>query len=244
MTNLTIKKSGPSDALWIVPTRSRPQNIAPMIEAWSNSRVYAHLKFVIDQDDPKYDQYIEELKGTPDWVSFMDITTHLMLVPKLNRMANLYCQEYEFIGFMGDDHRPKTPIWDGLMSAELRRRGFGMAYANDLFQKENLPTSVLMTANIIRALGYMAPPTLEHLYCDNFWKAMGQATEALVYMDHIVIEHQHPHVGRYPSDEQYDWVNSNRQYDKDGHAWETYQRKGFGFDHAKLMAVKQLVRGA
>jgi hypothetical protein len=30
----------------------------------------------------------------------------------LNLLANKYCNEYEYVCFIGDDHRPRTDGWD------------------------------------------------------------------------------------------------------------------------------------
>ncbi|NCV65265.1 MAG: hypothetical protein EBW16_03430 [Burkholderiaceae bacterium] len=51
----------------------------------------------------------------------------------------------------------------------------------DLFQGQNLATAVMMSTNIIKALGFMAPPKLIHLYMDNFWMAIGNILDCIDY---------------------------------------------------------------
>jgi len=227
-----------TDMLWIVPSRSRPQNIARLIKGWNQTRCYADLLVVIDLDDPAQDEYHEVLSGAQHWASYSEILERKMLSWKLNHYAASLAKDYDFIGFMGDDHLPRTPIWDGLMGAQLRKMGTGIVYANDLFQGENLPTSVCMSTDIISAIGYMIPPTIEHLYCDNFWKTLGQATGTLVYREDIIIEHIHPHAKKAESDAQYERVNSARQDEHDRNAFETYKRKQFAADIQKVKGLK------
>lgn len=227
-----------SEMLWIVPSRSRPDNIAQLISAWHTTRCAADLLVVIDNDDPELDNYRRVLLGFDGfpWLNFVE-SDRLRLVGSLNRFAVTSAQLYKHIGFMGDDHRPRTTMWDGLMAAQLRKMGTGIVYGNDLFQGEKLPTEVAMTSDIIRALGYMVPPTLQHLYADNFWLTLGDNLGRIEYMDHVIIEHLHPHAGKGKSDAQYEELNSNKQHERDKHAFETYVRKGFARDLDKVRRV-------
>lgn len=227
-----------TDMLWIVPSRSRPSNIAELISAMHNTRCYADLLVVVDDDDPQLEEYGKvqlNFQGF-DWVRFKS-GPRLRLAGSLNFWATREAMNYDFIGFMGDDHRPRSPIWDGLMGAQLRMLGTGMVYGNDLFQRGNLPTEVCMTTDIISALGYMVPPTMTHLYLDNFWLDLGRELGRIEYMEHVIIEHMHPHAGKAANDAQYDELNSTKQHDRDKHAYDTYRRKQFAADVAKIKEI-------
>lgn len=112
-------------------------------------------------------------------------------------------QSYQ-IGFAGDDHAPRTPGWTERIRTELNQLGTGIVYGNDLFQGPNLPTAVFMTADIVGALGYMAPPCLRHMFADNYWKDLGDGVRRIRYLPDVVIEHLHPHAGgKAPEDDRY-----------------------------------------
>lgn len=227
-----------TDMLWIVPSRSRPDNIANLISAWHTTRCNSDLMVVVDDDDPELDGYMRvklNFAGFP-WVGW-GVTERKRLGGTLNHYATLMAPQYDVIGFMGDDHRPKTPIWDGLMAAQLRKMKTGMVYGNDLLQGKHLPTEIAMTTDIISALGYMVPPTLTHLYLDNFWLELGRGAGCIEYMEHVIIEHLHPHAGKAQMDAQYEELNSQKQHDRDGHAFETYKRKGLADDVAKVKGL-------
>lgn len=227
-----------SKMLWIVPSRSRPQNVAQLISAFHATRVQADLLIAVDDDDPTFTEY--ETVATNfngfSWLHFWS-GERLRLAGTLNYLAAEYAVDYDQIGFMGDDHRPRTPIWDGLMSAKLRELKTGLVYGNDLFQKEKLPTAVCMTADIIATLGYMVPPNMTHLYLDNFWLDLGKALGRIEYMENVVIEHLHPHAGKAETDAQYEELNSTEQDNRDKNAYETYRRKQFDRDVASIRAV-------
>jgi hypothetical protein len=92
-----------------------------------------------------------------------------------------------------------------------------------------------MSASIVRAIGYMAPPELIHMYMDNFWKALGQDLGHLIYRSDVIIEHLHPLVGKSQNDAGYMEVNSPEIYSKDVVAFDRYLRDRFVHDLQKIL---------
>ena len=158
--------------------------------------------FVIAIDDDQSDLY-----PRLDGVTY-EVNPRLRMNGTLNLVANKYADKYETIFFLGDDHLVKTPSWDEYLTKAIAAKGYGLAYGNDLLQKQNLATAVMMSTNIIRAVGYMAPPKLVHLFMDNYWMILGQRLGTLWYFDNVIIEHLHPIAGKTSWDEQYMEVNS------------------------------------
>lgn len=215
------------EILYIVPSRGRPHKATELINSWVATRSIANLLIVVDDDDPTIDGYreVDENNAMLDWLSFA-YGPRLRLGPTLNEHAVSWGPYYESIGFMGDDHRPRTPIWDGLMAAQLRKMQGGIVYPNDLYQGENLPTSVLMSSKIIQALGFMCPPGVIHMYLDNFWRDLGKNAGMLRYMRGVIVEHMHPSAGKAEMDEVYSEVNANEQFQADFRAYDDWINGG------------------
>ena len=182
--------------LVIVPTRARPESAQRLIETWSELNTQAHLMFCVDDDDPSLDAYLA--LGAD-----VQVGPRLRLGPTLNERARLSANDYEVLGFMGDDHVPRTQNWDITISNVLEEMGTGIVYGNDLLQRAALPTAVFMTSDIVRALGYFCPPELLHMYLDNAWLEWGRHAECITYLDDVVIEHMHPALGKAPQDASY-----------------------------------------
>jgi hypothetical protein len=127
---------------------------------------------------------------------------------------------------MGDDHRPRTHDWDERLIDVLLQQGVGVAYGNDLLQREAMPTAVAMTANIPRTLGYMSPPNLRHLCVDLVWKDWGTGIDRLTYFDDVIIEHMHPAAAKAPMDERYAVVNSAEVMTYDADVYYDYRDNG------------------
>lgn len=207
----------------LVPTRSRPQNVMPVVEAWHRTGAFgvADLLFVIDRDDARYDDYVRELANLPgpkvvvkqDWEP---------LVPKLNGVAWEQSARYRNLAFCGDDHVPMTPNWANLL-VEEHLKGPTILYGRDGYQDANLPTWWSMSSRIVRAMGKMVPAKVQHLFCDNAIKELGAEAGVLRYLETVLIEHMHPFAGKAPVDSQYERVNRTEQYARDAALFQQWQ---------------------
>ena len=195
----------------VTPSRGRPENIAQLQRALSDTFTTSPLWVVCDDDDPTLEQYMETAEN-------------LMIFPReskgMARPLNLGVQqllrEHQFshFAFLGDDHRPRTIRWDQMWIDMLQDHG-GLVYGDDLFQHENLPTAVGMEGRIAMQLEGMVPSGLIHLYLDNFWKQLGEDLNKLMYLPDCIIEHMHPLIGKAEVDEGYIRVNAPEIYDAD-----------------------------
>ncbi|MER5750605.1 hypothetical protein [Streptomyces sp. NPDC002088] len=207
MTELTI----------LVPTRGRPENLARLWQAFVDTCEFeTRLVALVDNDDPElpaYQQLADRLSEEP--MFRMGIGPRLRLGPTLNAAAPKWAARARAVGFMGDDHLPRTVGWDGRYLAELERLGTGLVYGNDLIQQAALPTQVAMTSDIILATGQMVPAGALHLWLDNAWLALGRALDAISYLPDVVVEHLHPIAGRADWDAGYQECNADALSDAD-----------------------------
>lgn len=242
-----------TDLLMIVPSRGRPQAVAEMHTALVEAQTTcARVLFVVDPDDPTWPAYGEAVESVNDSWSGAELIGIVQIwrpveearipgvVQPLNFSALHNAGRYRAIGFMGDDHRPRLSVvpWDQAYVAELKRLGTGMVFGNDLLQGPNIPTQIAMTADIIRALGYMAYPGLHHLYADNMWKALGEATGCIRYMPNVIVEHMHPVAGKAQWDENYARVNAPEIDSHDHDAFADYVANHLVSDAAKIRALR------
>lgn len=219
-----MSESGKALAI-IVPSRSRPWAVARAIQAWKNTGAFevADLIWVLDEDDPEFAEYAIQFAGivAPD-VHVVTIPEWMPMVVKLNHVADALTSDYRMIGFMGDDHVPRTNRWAQRFIEVLGEMGTGIVYGDDLFQRDHLPTQWVMTADIVRALERMVPAPVDHLFCDNSILALGRALGRIRYLGDVVIEHMHPIAGKSELDPQYERVNSDLQNKVDRTAYTTW----------------------
>lgn len=196
----------------IVPSRGRPQNIDALIDSWgctwTGDNTTANLLVAVDNDDPTLDEY--RRIDLPSWAKMVE-APRLRLGGTLNFLTPHLAAMFDVVGFMGDDHRPRTAGWD--FDIERYMVPNGVVYGNDLIQGANLPTAVFMDSRIVRALGWFVIPGMVHLFMDNLWKTLGEQLGTLRYLPDVVIEHVHPIAGKAEWDDGYREAN-------DGAVWE------------------------
>lgn len=221
-----------TDLVVIVPSRGRPTSAIELAEAFeATCTADTELVFALDKDDPTLPDYkglLALIRENSSMVQALNVTA--LEVTNGPRAASA-------VGFMGDDHRPRTAGWDQAYLDALRELGTGIVYGNDLLQGENIPTQVAMTSDIIRTLGYMAPPDLIHLYVDNAWLALGRELGRIRYLPDVVVEHLHPVVGKADWDEGYARVNHPGMYDKDRATFERWLRESLPAETARLRRI-------
>lgn len=202
-----------ADLVVIVPSRGRPQAVEPLARAFGcTSTAETRLLFAVDESDPTAHSYLAAAVGAGAHVTLCPTSS---MVSALNHAAVSLDPTPFAVGFLGDDHCPRTVGWDQRYLDALTELGSGIVYGDDLLQGKNLPTQCAMTSDIIAALGWMAPPTLTHLAVDNWWLELGQRAGCISYLPDVVVEHRHPVAGKAAWDEGYRRVNDSSMYHRD-----------------------------
>lgn len=188
-----------------VPTKGRPDNAKRLQDAfYRTTRLTSRVVFILSDSDPDIHRYTdleETITVSPQKPGFVDPLNLGYLVDR--RRVYSYA-----LGFMGDDHLPRTPGWDEIFVSELLSMKSGFVYGDDKFQGEKIPTQVVMTSDIPLTLNFMTLPLLSHLYADNWWLDFGCKINKIKYIKNVVIEHMHPAAGKADSDAGYEFSGS------------------------------------
>lgn len=228
----------------MIPTRGRPDNIRDMFKVWEatvRSPQTTTMLLQCDFDDPAlagYQALFEELQNrfVPfKWMA--TVRTRSRLGGALNQLASQWQRQYDVLGFMGDDHRPRTEGWDQIVDSHFMDTVNGVMYGNDLFQGPNLPTAVFMDSRITRTLGWFVLPGQIHLFMDNLWKRIGEELGTLHYEPRMIIEHMHPQAKKSEWDQTY--IEAN-----DGGVWAADQKLYDAWVATDMVADIQKIRDA
>ncbi|HEY9473032.1 MAG TPA: hypothetical protein VIS06_04165, partial [Mycobacteriales bacterium] len=199
------------DLVVLVPSRGRPGNIRDLRKAWdATSTARSAFAVIVDEDDPCCEEYLADATSREE--VFVSRGRRRRIGQLLNEVAPQVAGHARAVGFMGDDHRPRSRGWDTTMLHTLDAMGGGLVYGDDLIHGEALPTAVVMSSQIVSALGWMCPPGLGHLYLDNAWLELGRALGRIRYLPGLVVEHMHPIAGKARMDDTYRQANTAEQY--------------------------------
>lgn len=243
----------PADLLMIVPSRGRPENVRALLEAWGETATgAADIVVALDADDPKWSEYRDLGWGLGKWPEGNSLPLRYTVPIRrrlggtLNEVARSFAPSWEYrplqyraIGFMGDDHLPRTKGWDQQFMAALDDMGTGMVYSNDglfkvLPQLQRKPSVIAMTSDIIQSLGYMVPGGLVHKFIGEAWLALGTTVDRLRFLPDVVIEHMHPLANKAEMDASYEESGSQQQYEEDRHRFDDWMRLSVDADIARL----------
>ena len=178
------------DLLVIVPSRGRPQNVARLLDSvHATSQVKTHLHIAVDEDDEKQPQYQAVMDKAGGEHDVLETGPRKGLCAWTNEVAVRRAGEYPFLASFGDDHVPGTPGWDrALIRAITDAGGTGFSYPFD-GTRDDIPEAVVMSSNIVQALGWMCMPDLDHWYPDCVWADLGRAIGCLRYLRAVKVEH-------------------------------------------------------
>lgn len=219
------------DILIIIPTRSsggtRIESIKRLFKSWRETTDgYSDILVCMDDDD--YQQYIQILPPT----SIIQIRSNMKLVEKLNIAAMNYADRYKIVCFVGDDVVFKTEGWEKEVVEWMEKNKPGVCYCNDLLQEETLPNNVFLSSEIVLAMGYMVPSSIQHYYIDNFWKDLGIRLSKLKYFPDIIIEHMHWSNDKAEKDALY--TESEKMMETDRQAFDKYRVQKMAEDIEKI----------
>ena len=225
------------DLLIITPSRGRPDSMVRLAEAIERTaQAETDLIFAVDDDDPASvamadaigDGYqLRSVHGPRDTVAGWT-----------NILALAQAGNYRALASLSDDHVPRTQGWDRLLLDAIDGMGgIGFAYGDDLGQREKLATSVVVSADIVQALGWFMLPACAHYHVDNAWMDLGRGAGCLAWCPDVVIEHAHPFWGAAPMDATYE--SEFARGDADLAAYETWRRDRMAADVATVAAARK-----
>jgi hypothetical protein len=226
------------DLLLIIPSRARPRNIARLIDSMKETcRLGTHFVLGVDDDDPElaaYEFVMEHAGGFGSMIT----GPRKGLTAWTNSLASVYAGDYPYLGSFGDDHLPVTPGWDKALVKAVQKMGTGFAYPWDN-SREDIPEAVVMSSGIVRALGWMALPSLEHWYIDIVWADLGHGAGCIKHLRAVVVDHVHPGKGKAPADQTY--ADSGGKITADRDAYHQWRRSGqMTEDINKILSLQSL----
>jgi hypothetical protein len=181
--------------MWILPSRSRPKNLARFFDAWEKTGASTPGAVLLDADDAGH---YADVKLPAAWV--------LEVGPRA-RFDELYGAFYArhprlpWYGFLADDVVPLTRGWDTRL-VDLAGRD-GLAYGDDLVNGQRHAAHFVLGGELVRAVGWLLLPGVDRLYGDTAWNDLARERGVLRYAPDVVLEHRHFSTGRAPMDVTY-----------------------------------------
>lgn len=234
-----------NEVIVICCSRGRPKMLEMMMQSFSKTSKISSLWVLLDGDDPYLEENIQRIRWADGQLNYSygspNTTTEL-----INNELNFkkWQKKHKFYCVTNDDFIYHTDGWDVILTDEIKSKGkVGIAYGNDMLQGKNMPTTSVISREIVEALGWLQLPTLKHLYGDNVWKTIGTGANCLYYRPDVIIEHKHYFAKKVAQDETFLKTNSKEMYQRDQLAfvkWMTEQSKA-DIEKVKMLCEQSLV---
>lgn len=181
--------------MFVMCTRGRPHFLVEFIECWHNTKASYPLTLLIDDDDPRIDEY-KAITYPKNWIVLYNESAKPVGKYKNWLKDNMH---HDFYGILADDIRVKTVEFDKILVAAAKNNQ--IAYPNDCIQFERLCTHPVIGGDLVRATGWLLHTDFHHFYTDNVWMFIGHHTNKLHYFADVICQHIHPCVGTRDADE-------------------------------------------
>lgn len=193
----------------VLPSRGRPDSLR---EFFVVSKPRERGVVMLDADDAKY---YEGVTLPENWTLL--IGPRIGYVAMLNTALKMYPDE-PWYAYGGDDVRCRPIGWDERLASVCGAHE--IAYGDDLINGVSTCGLPFIGGDLVRKVGWLGLPTLNHLYCDTVWRDIGKALGVLRYCPEIVTEHLHWSTGKQP----YDTTAKERKTDGDRAAYEEFMK--------------------
>lgn len=180
----------------ILPTIYRPESVERFIKAYRDTDGTLPVHVVLDQNNVAAYRHIK----MPDNFKRVRVPSGMRLGDIFNLIFKKFPNE-EFYGMVADDVVPETCRWDLLLREACLPDKISWGW--DGIQNDRLPVHPFIGGDLVRKLGWWAPPGIKHWYVDNAWKDIAAGLGVERYMPEIRMKHVHMTNGLAPRDRTY-----------------------------------------
>jgi len=200
----------------IAPTRGRPKRAVTMASSWDKTREsrFTSLTLVLDSEDTERGSYAGASMGKP-WNTLLVASG--TMIERTNDAARTMSPD--IFGWAADDNVFVTHGWDEAVREAFCDPSIAVVNTNDLLVGDEKGGVYFVRGDVVKALGWLLPPFLEHLYADFAVTSLAKRAGAYKYLGDVIIEHRHPYAGKAEWDDNYRSVNNPSQDSRDGNAF-------------------------
>ena len=170
--------------IFILPTRSRPNNLLRLIDAWNKTGASTPVDLCVDLDDPLLGQY-ENMVVPWNW---------RIVVGQRGPLSDIYNNAYRrhpnsnWFGFISDDVVPVTSGWDSILIDAAGSHGMAVPSGGET--TGGCPHFVL-GGYLVRSTGWLSLPGLDRIYIDTVWGDIAKSMGVYREVQSVKLEHRH-----------------------------------------------------
>jgi hypothetical protein len=182
------------------PTRGRPEQFFETLDKYislAKDRNGIDFLVTIDTND--------DTMNNPEVLSKLDnlnvsykIGLSANKVHAVNRDLNEYEKDWDILLLASDDMVPQNEGYDEVIRYVMCKNINnldGVIWFNDGYQGAALNTLCIMGRNYYKRFNYIYHPSYKSVWCDNEFTQVSKILNKCIYLDQVLIRHQHPDFG-------------------------------------------------
>lgn len=224
---------------WVLPTLNRPYLLKQFFKSYKESEGSTPGIVLIDKGDfIANQQKYQEIELPEGWkiVETVGVTMGDKVREIWSEIENL-----DWVGILNDDHRPITKEWDKKIVGQIN--GFNIVGTNDGLTPDKpwqagnkLAGGICYSGKILRAIGWMFPPGMNHLYHDDVWGFLAsRAGIGQILMD-VCVHHDHAYIHK-QEDDTHKKVNAPESWKHDSEVYQKWMKEESNKDLLKIIAI-------
>ena len=208
-----------SKGIWLLPSRRRIGNLHTFFEACRTAGICTKgIVLVMESELLELKNEYDELVLPEGWT--------IRGLPGCDTQGDKVravwdeVKDLDWVGLIGDDNIPVSPHWDEHMVGGLQ--GWNFVSCNDSWQApRRVANCWVMSGELLRTVGYIFPPGLNHLYVDDIWETIGRATQNWNCRMDILVKHNN-HIMNKTEDETHKKAYSDTNWAHDSAIYEEW----------------------
>lgn len=215
--------------MWILPSKGRAAACRKLILEMRRLGASGRIALCVNEDDGQLSDYMD--LRCPGDLTVITIPSGNVGSAECIRSAVSRFPEEPWYGLIADDNYPETAGFEGrLISAA---GNWSIASANDLWQADTNPKksrmhgATVFGGDLVRSVGYIAPPGFAHLFIDDVWENIGRQLGNWRTLMDVIVRHDHPFKSGKTLDKTHSDANSSAAYHADGAAYNRWFSEEF-----------------
>lgn len=173
-------------AIILLPSYNRAEKLKNFLKSYKETETATKCMVLVDKNDPQKDEYLKIEYPTGVALTFTEERSMAGKVKSVwDQIINL-----DAVCILNDDHVCETPQWDQKCLSKIT--GTNVLGTNDKWvAPQRLCGATWWSGKVLRTIGYIFPPGIEHLFVDSVWEMLtAKANCANILMD-VVVRHDH-----------------------------------------------------
>ena len=184
--------------MWLLPTRNRISSLRRFLTSAREMGTMSPGRILVDDDDFQEHRsaYETAMALAPEQWKIEVLKNSEKCYGGALREIWRFVKDLPWIGLVSDDLVPSSGNWDTKLIGSLS--GWNVVSSNDGWQattgdtaRDRLHGAIVWSGDLARAVGWIFPDRLKHIFHDDIWETIGRETGCWSIRTDIMCKHLH-----------------------------------------------------